>query len=88
MAGKDILRLSAPFIAMGGVWLAQQAMGAGYKAVTGRSAPNPDDLAVPLGKALLYATTTAIAAAVVNTLVTRGIAKATAQPELERAAGL
>ncbi|MDZ7576863.1 MAG: DUF4235 domain-containing protein [Candidatus Nanopelagicales bacterium] len=81
MSGKEILRFSAPLIAMSGVWVVRRAFAAGYEAATGNTPPDPDDLNVPLGKALLFATATAVTASVVSTLVSRGIAKITTEPE-------
>lgn len=81
MTRADVLRLSAPFIAMGGVWVTQKALTSGYRAATGTTPPTPDDLEAPIARVLLYATAGAMVAAIVNTVVTRQVARASAKAE-------
>ena len=84
MTRADALRLSAPFIAMGGVWLAQRALTGGYRAATGHTPPAADDLETPLRNVLLYAAAGAMVAAIVNTTVTRQVTKASAKAAVDR----
>ena len=84
MTGKNLLRMGAPIIAAGGVWLAQQAISGGYKAVAGAPPPKADDLEAPMTRVLVYAAGAAVVAAVINVLISREDAKATA-PDLEEA---
>lgn len=81
MTGADVLKLSAPIIAMGGVWVAQRALTGGYRAATGHRPPSADDLDAPLSRVLVFAAGTAIVAALVNTIVTREVTKASVKAE-------
>lgn len=81
MTRTDVLRLSAPIIAMGGVFLMRKAMTGGFQAATGSAPPKPDDLDESLTRVLVYTAGLAVAAAVINTLVQRGVAKAVARQE-------
>lgn len=81
MTRTDVLRISAPIIAMGGVFLVRKAMTGGFQAATGSTPPQPDDLDASLTRVIVYAAGVAVAAAVINTLVQRGVAKAVARQE-------
>jgi len=77
----DVLRLSAPFLAMGGVWVAQKALTSGYRAATGNTPPTADDLDAPIARVLLYAAAGAMVAAIINTAVTRQVTRASVKAE-------
>lgn len=81
MTRTDVLRIAAPVIAMGGVFIVRKAMTGGFQAATGSQPPKPDDLDESLTKVVLYTAGVAVAAAVINTLVQRGVAKAVARQE-------
>lgn len=81
MTRTDVFRISAPFIAMGGVWLVRRVVTAGYEATTGRDAPEAEDLHAPMVSVLVYAAGIAAGAAVVQALVTRQVAKASARQD-------
>ncbi len=81
MTKKELIRMGAPLLAAGGVWLAQQALSGGYRAAAGSSPPKADDTEAPMSRVLLYAAGAAMVAAVVNVVITRQIARATA-PQL------
>ncbi len=75
MQNNEVLKMGAPLIAMGGVWVAQKAFAAVYRASTGNSVPKADDLDVPVTRVMLYASATAVVGAVVTVAVNRTIAK-------------
>ena len=54
MTGADVLKISAPIIAMGGVWVARKALSGGYQAATGNQPPSADDLDAPLSQVTRY----------------------------------
>ena len=68
MTGADVLKISAPLIAMGGVWVARKALAGGYQAATGNQPPSADDLDAPLTRVLVFAAGAAVVAALVNTI--------------------
>ena len=78
MTGNDFMRFGAPLLAAAGVWAAQQAITHSYRAAAGSAPPKPDDLDAPITRVLLFAGGTAVVAAVVNVLITRGVARASA----------
>jgi hypothetical protein len=77
----EVLKFTAPVIAMGGVFVSRKALAAGYSAATGSPPPTADDLDVPIGRVLVFAASAALAAAVINTLITRGFALAVARSQ-------
>lgn len=81
MTRTDVLRLAAPIIAMGGVFLVRKAMTGGFQAATGSAPPKPDDLDESLTRVIVYAAGVAVATAVINTVVQRGVAKAVARQD-------
>lgn len=81
MTSADILKITAPLIAMGGVWVARRALNGSYALATGNQPPAADDLDAPLRNVLVYAAGAAVVAALVNTLVTREVARATVKAE-------
>lgn len=82
MTGHDFMRIGAPLIAMGGVWIAQRALSGGYRAATGSEPPAADDLDVPVTRVIIFAASAAVIAAAINVVVTRQVAKATQPHEL------
>jgi hypothetical protein len=87
VTGKDFMRITAPLLAAGGVWLAQRALSDGYKAATGAPPPKADDLEAPMSRVLLFAAGAAMMAAVVNVVITRQVARAAA-PRPDQVAGV
>lgn len=83
MTGSDMLKIGAPFIAMGGVWVVRRAISGGYRAATGNNPPAADDLDVPMTRVIIFAAGVAVAAAVINVAVTRGVARAAAAQHRE-----
>jgi hypothetical protein len=81
VTGADVLKISAPIIAMGGVWVARKALSGGYQAATGNQPPSADDLDAPLSQVLMFAAGAAVVAALVNTIVTREVTRATVKAE-------
>lgn len=81
MTKTEVLKLTAPVIAMGGVFVSRKAITAGYQAATGSAPPTADDLDVPITHVILFAASAAVAAAIINTLITRGVARAVARSE-------
>ena len=75
MTGNDMLRMSAPLIAMAGVWVAQRALTGGYRSFTGEAPPTADDLSEPVSKVIIFSVSAAVVAAAVNVAVTRQVAK-------------
>lgn len=84
MTGADVLKISAPFIAMGGVWIANRVLTGGYQMATGNKPPTADDLDAPMSRVLVFAAGAAVVAALVNTVVTREVARATVDAEAQR----
>ena len=81
MTRAEVFKLSAPFIAMGGVFVARRAMAKGFQATTGNEPPEPDNLDAPITQVILFAAGAAVAAAVINALIQRGVARAIARSE-------
>jgi Protein of unknown function (DUF4235) len=84
VTGADVLKISAPIIAMGGVWVARKALAGGYQAATGNQPPSADDLDAPLSSVLFFAAGAAVVAALVNTIVTREVTRATVKAEANK----
>lgn len=82
MEKDDMLRLAAPVIAAGAVWVAGKALRAGYTAATGAEPPRADDLEVPVVRVVMFAMATAAVTAVINVSIQRGVAKAANRREL------
>jgi hypothetical protein len=76
-----MLRMGAPLVAAGTVWVAGRALRAGYAAATGAPPPKPDDLDAPVMRIVLFAVATATVTAIINVAVQRGVAKAIAKQE-------
>ena len=70
-----VIHVLAPLAAMGATWAALKALDTGYRSVTGRNAPNSQDLQARLGSAVMWAAITAASAAVVEVAVFRFLAK-------------
>ncbi|MDA9913156.1 DUF4235 domain-containing protein [Candidatus Nanopelagicales bacterium] len=79
MQNNEVLKIGAPLIAMGGVWVAQKALAAVYRASTGNDAPKADNLDAPVSRVIVYASATAVVGAVVTVAINRVIGKM-AQP--------
>lgn len=71
-----MMRLAAPLIAAGAVFVAGKLLRSGYSAVTGAPPPKPDDLDVPVARVVLFAMATAAVTAVINVSIQRGVAQA------------
>jgi len=71
-----MLRLGAPMLAAGTVFIAGKALRAGYTAATGTHPPKPDDLDAPVMRVVLFALATAAVTAIINVGIQRGVAKA------------
>ena len=70
-----VIHVLAPLAAMGATWATRKALDTGYRSVTGRIAPNSQDVQVRLGSAVMWAAITAASAAVVEVAVFRFLAK-------------
>ena len=70
-----VIHVLAPLAAMGATWAARKALDTGYRSVTGRIAPNSQDVQVRLGSAVMWAAITAASAAIVEVAVFRFLAK-------------
>ena len=70
-----VIHVLAPLAAMGATWVTRKALDTGYRSVTGRIAPNSQDVQVRLGSAAMWAAITAASAAVVEVAVFRFLAK-------------
>lgn len=79
MDRNDMLRMAAPLVAAGTVWVAGRALRAGYAAATGAQPPTPDDLDAPMLRIIGFAVATATVTALINVAVQRGVAKAIAK---------
>jgi hypothetical protein len=72
-----VIHVLAPLAAMGATWATRKALDTGYRSVTGRIAPNSQDVQVRLGSAVMWAAITAASAAIVEVAVFRFLAKKT-----------
>ena len=72
-----MLRLAAPVLAAGSVYVAGKIMGAVYVAVTDSEPPTADNPETPIGRVIVYAVATAAVTALINVGIQRGVAKAT-----------
>ncbi len=70
-----VIHVLAPLAAMGATWATRKALDTGYRSVTGRIAPNSQDVQVRLGSAVMWAAITAASAAIVEVAVFRFLAK-------------
>ncbi|MEZ7963084.1 MAG: DUF4235 domain-containing protein [Candidatus Nanopelagicales bacterium] len=70
-----VIHVLAPLAAMGATWATRKALDTGYRSVTGRIAPNSQDVQVRLGSAVMWAAITATSAAIVEVAVFRFLAK-------------
>jgi anti-sigma-K factor RskA len=70
-----MVHVLAPLAAIGATWAVRKALNSSYRSVTGRSAPNPQDVNGTWGSALMWAALTAASAAVVEVAVYRYLAK-------------
>lgn len=70
-----MVHVIAPLVAIGATWAVRKALDTGYRSVTGRNAPNSQDIQVKLGSALTWAAITSASAAVVEVAVFRYFAK-------------
>ena len=80
MERDDILRIGAPLVAAGTVWLAANALRSGYSKATGNTAPMADDLDAPVMRVFMFALMTAAVTTVIKVGITRGVAKAAHRP--------
>jgi hypothetical protein len=77
MQNHEVLKIGAPFITMGGVWVAQKAVATAYRRRTGDEIPMADNLAAPMSRVVFFAAATAVVGAVITVAVNRTIAKVT-----------
>lgn len=82
MEREQLLRLGAPILAAGTVFVAGKIIQRSYEAATGAPPPQPDDPETPMRRVLLYAVASAAVSAVINAAVTRMVAKAGQKQEL------
>ena len=71
-----MLRMGAPMVAAGTVWLAAKALRAGYAQATGNPPPRPDDIEAPIVTVVIYAVAMASVSALINVGIQREVAKA------------
>ena len=83
----SVIRIAAPIVAAGTVFLAGKALRAGYAMATGSEPPKPDDPDAPMSRVIVFAVATAAVTAVINVSIQRGAAKAAVRAEREEAAG-
>ncbi len=76
MDRNDLLRIGAPIVAAGTVFIAGKVLRSGYSAMTGNEPPKPDDLDTPVTRVILFAVATAAVTAIINVSVQRGVARA------------
>jgi len=71
------MHLIAPMTATGATMLVRKVLNAGYQRSSGRTAPDPRDPRVNIGRALMWAIVTAATAAAVETVVYRAMNRGT-----------
>lgn len=81
MDKNDALRMAAPLVAAGTVWVAGKALRSGYAAATGAPPPAPDDLEAPVLRIVVFALATATVTTMINIAVQRGVATAIARQQ-------
>ena len=82
----SVIRVAAPIVAAGTVFLAGKALRAGYSVATGSEPPKPDDPDVPIARVIVFAVAAAGVTAVITVSIQRGAAKAALRVEREEAA--
>jgi hypothetical protein len=75
MASTQVVRIAAPFAALGVTWVARRALEKAYRTTTGREAPTSTDPDVPLHTAVMWAIATASIVAVTNVVVDRWVGR-------------
>jgi hypothetical protein len=68
---KSALQMAAPFIAVGATMALRKMMNGGYRQFTGHGAPDPTAPGTPIMKAMVWAMTTAAAAALLEVAIYR-----------------
>jgi hypothetical protein len=69
-----MIKIAAPFLALGAAFLVRKVMDSAYERTTGRKPPTAGDRTNSLGRVLMYAAATAAAIAVVNVVIDRATA--------------
>ena len=74
-SAHPMLKIAAPLIVIAATWATEKVLAAGYSAVTGSKPPSADDRRVSFARALTWTVATATAAAVVQVVIYRAVAK-------------
>jgi cation transporter-like permease len=74
---KSALQMAAPILAVGATMALRKIMNGGYRQFTGHRPPDPNAAGTPIVQAMVWAVTTAAAAALVEVLIYR----LTAEPD-------
>jgi len=72
---RVMVHVLAPLAAIGATWAVRKTLDSSYRSITGKAAPNPQDVNSTWGSALMWAALTAASAAVVEVAVFRYLAK-------------
>ena len=86
MVPTQVVRMVAPFAALGVTWLARRSLETAYTATTGNDLPRASDPDTPLRTALFWAIATTSIVAVTNVMVDRWVGEHERRAELESAA--
>lgn len=65
------LHLLAPFLAIGGTWVARQGINVLYEKIAGHPAPRPSDPRTTWGRAILWTAVTAATVAIIEVAIYR-----------------
>lgn len=76
MDREDTLKLMAPALTAGAIWLTSKLLRSAYRATLGTPPPTADDLEAPVAKVIAFTTATAVATAVINVAIQRTVARA------------
>jgi hypothetical protein len=68
---KSGLQIAAPFLAVGATMALRKVMNGGYRQFTGKRPPDPNSPSTPFMNAVLWAMTTAAAAALLEVAIYR-----------------
>jgi hypothetical protein len=79
----DVYRMAAPLISATSILVAGKAISAGYRAVTGKRPPQPDDLEVSTLRVMAFAVGSAAAFAMINAGIQRSVATAALRRQQE-----
>jgi hypothetical protein len=71
---STMVKVAAPFLALGAAFVVRKVMDSAYEKATGRRPPSAGDHTNSIGRVLMYAAATAAAVAVVNVIIDRATA--------------